>query len=77
MIVHPIGGAPHNIDVLMWDALESEWRIGHFRDMIPGVNAYPVACTMREADDLIECDNPVPVFEKTTHWSPLPPPVLA
>jgi len=75
MIVFAMAGCPHDTDVLMWDVIEQEWRIGCLRVLIEGVDAHPAACTMREADDLIECDNPVPVFENASHWCALPLPV--
>ena len=52
MVVHEIAGAPDMIDVLLWDAAEREWRIGHQRELYVG-QAFWCACTMAEAEDLI------------------------
>lgn len=77
MIIHPIASAPHDVDVLMWDVLEREWRIGHIRGVLEGVEPFHVACTVREASDLISDDNPIPVFMEASHWAALPMPVQA
>ena len=74
MVVHEIAGAPDMIDVLLWDAAEREWRIGHQRELYVG-QAFWCACTMAEAEDLITDGEPVPVFQRVTHWAPLPPKV--
>lgn len=73
MIVHEIASAVTEIDILLWDAIEREWRIGHGREVIDGLIHW-CACTMREAAEMLADDLPVPVFERVTHWSPLPAP---
>lgn len=75
MSVHAIETTPVPTlsDVLLWDAIEREWRIGHARQMIPGLDeAYYCACSCAEAADLITDGEPVPVFMQATHWARLP-----
>lgn len=64
--------APELANVLFWDAMEREWRIGHVRPMIEGVEPFYCACSVGEAHDLIAGDLPVPVFTEVTHWARLP-----
>jgi hypothetical protein len=64
---------PLNVDILLWDALEQEWRIGHQRRVLDGVEPFFCACCKQDADDMIDADQPVPIFERVTHWVPLPP----
>jgi hypothetical protein len=65
-------GAPTLENVLLWDVLEGEWRIGHARLMIDGLPAFYCAVSVAEAHDLIADDYPVPVFEEVSHWARLP-----
>lgn len=74
MIVHEVAkvAVPAMQNVLLWDAAEGEWRIGHARVVIDGRPAYLCAVTVQEAHDLITDDMPVPVFVDVTHWARLP-----
>lgn len=60
-------------DVLLWDVLGGEWRIGHQRTLYVG-EAFWCACSLAEATDLVTDGMPVPVFEEVTHWAALPLP---
>lgn len=73
MIVHEINyKVPLLQNLLFWDAAEGEWRIGHARAIIEGLDPYLCAVTVAEAHDLITSDLPVPVFAEVTHWARLP-----
>ena len=75
MSVHAIEAtaAPVLSDVLMFDAIEREWRIGHARRMIPGIDeVYHCACSCAEAAALITDGELVPVFMSVSHWARLP-----
>lgn len=76
MVVHEISGAPEMTDVLLWDAMEREWRIGHGRALAAvGGRLCWCACTVREGDEIAADEEPIIVFTQVTHWSPLPPEV--
>ena len=78
MIVHEISSAPGPlINVLLWDEIESEWRIGHKRRFADVGEDFWCSCTVAEAAELITDGEPVPVFTEVSHWSPLPPPMDA
>lgn len=74
MSVHDLAEkpAPTLVNILLWDALEMEWRIGHLRAVIEGMEPYYCACSVSDAHDLITSDLPVPIFADVTHWSRLP-----
>lgn len=74
MSVHEIEttDVPTLENVLLWDTIEREWRIGHARVMIDGVPAFYCAVSVSEAHDLIIDDYPVPVFAEVSHWARLP-----
>jgi hypothetical protein len=61
-------------NVLMWDALEREWRVGHLRVMDEGGEALELACTVEEANDALSeaQETLLPVFMEVTHWTRLP-----
>jgi hypothetical protein len=64
---------PSMQNVLMWDALEREWRVGHLRVMDEGGEAMELACTVEEANDVLTSgDGMLPVFMEVTHWARLP-----
>lgn len=73
MNVQSIENTPEALrNIMLWDAVEEEWRIGHLRHF-PDVGVeYWCACTCREAADLITDGEPVPVFMRVTHWAQLP-----
>lgn len=74
MIIHPIASAPEALrDVLLWDVGEEEWRVGHLRFMRDIEQDYWIACSCREAAELITDGEPVPVFAEVSHWTPMPP----
>lgn len=75
MTVHAVSEVtvPVLSNVLLWDAVEGEWRIGHARQVIPEVaEVYLCACSVEEAHELITDGEPVPVFMSVTHWARLP-----
>jgi len=74
MSVHDIDKlqVPELENVLLWDALEGVWRIGHARVMIEGVPAFWCDCTVVQAADLIVEELPVPVLVEVSHWARLP-----
>lgn len=74
MNVIAIENAPPMLtNVLLWDAMEREWRVGHGRIMVPGLSeVYWVDGTVDDAHDLITDGEPVGVFTQVTHWARLP-----
>lgn len=78
MTVHTIATEPMKlVNVLLFDAVEGEWRIGHLRVVLEGVDPFYCACTVAEAADLLCEGVPVPVFADVSHWAQLPdPPAL-
>jgi len=76
MIVHAIESVPEMTDVLLWDAIEREWVVGHVRQLVPGLNdPYHCAVSLKEGNALLTDGEPVPVIAEATHWAQLPPPV--
>lgn len=72
MIVHEISSAPSMTDVLVWDAKEKRWDIGHRRDVIPGADEFWIVGHVADASAKVIDDEPLSVFMTVTHWSPLP-----
>ena len=74
MSVHEIEATavPAMQNVLLWDTVEREWRIGHLRMLDDGVAEHLCACSVEEAHELIADDQPVPVFVDVSHWARLP-----
>jgi len=60
---------PEMQNVLMWDAVEREWLVGHMRK---AGELYACACTVAEAAEMLVDGVPVPVFAEVTHWARLP-----
>ena len=60
------------VNLLMFDPIEAEWRVGHLREVLPGVEPCHCACTVTEANDMLMDDQPVPVFTEVSHWARLP-----
>lgn len=74
-VVHEIAGCPEMADVLLWDAHERCWVIGHRRWMRDIEQDYFMAVPVKDADELITDGEPVPVLARSTHWAALPQPV--
>lgn len=76
MIVYGIESAPEMTDILLWDASERQWRVGHGRRLIPGSDAvYWVDHSLADVEAYLTDGEPVSVFTRVTHWAQLPPEV--
>lgn len=73
--VHEIAGCPEDADVLLWDAHEKCWVVGHQMWMQDIEQWYYVALRRAEAYDRLIDGEPLPVLARCTHWAPLPPPI--
>lgn len=71
MIINGLNGAPDMEDILVFDRIEDEWRIGHKRVLYVG-EEFICACTVREANDYVADGAPVPVFAEALCWAALP-----
>lgn len=76
MTVHEVAklDIPALQNVLMFDAIEREWRIGHVRWFKDIGAPLTLACTVEEANDALsdEGATPLMIFTEVTHWARLP-----
>ena len=61
---------PMNEDIMLFDATMGEFRIGHCREVIAGVQHF-VDHTVEDAEDRLERKEPLHYFENVTHWARL------
>jgi len=75
MEVHDLGAVavPLMTNVLLWDELEREWRIGHARRLLDLDEVWHCEGSVADVHELITDGMPVPVFSRVTRWARLPP----